>query len=335
MMSFGDAAKSAGFRRGRDLTAALVALLLLGGCSAFDGLFGDDRPQPVSQAGQAQRQAASQGSPNLGNVPPRPTATPTSDRRALEQGLAADRDQARYTDDQLRGRAAAAPPPPAPASAAGFGAPPPAPGAAPSFGAASQARPPQPVPGNPYAQRGPAPAGIPAYPGQETVAQTYAQALQQASASQLPTETVAGAISGADGTQVAGVAPRPAANRFGPVQSTQVAVIVFGNGASALGERDRQIVSAVATEQKRTGAAVRVVGYSSSRTRDMTPDRHNRANYEISMRRAQAVARELARQGVPRASIFVEARADAEPIYHESMPQAEAYNRRAEVFLEQ
>jgi outer membrane protein OmpA-like peptidoglycan-associated protein len=82
------------------------------------------------------------------------------------------------------------------------------------------------------------------------------------------------------------------------------------------------------------GAAfVRVVGHSSSRTDDMPMARHLEVVFEHSQDFATAVANELIRDGVPADKVLVEAVGDSQPVYYESMPQGEAGNRRAEIFL--
>ena len=52
--------------------------------------------------------------PDVADVPNRPETKPNAaaQRKDLAQGLIADRDNARYTDEELRGRPAGAPPPP-------------------------------------------------------------------------------------------------------------------------------------------------------------------------------------------------------------------------------
>ena len=49
---------------------------------------------------------------------------------------------------------------------------------------------------------------------------------------------------------------------------------------------------------------------------------------------AEALLNELRRRGVDDSQIIYVARADAEPIFYESMPAGEAGNRRVEVYLE-
>jgi len=75
------------------------------------------------------------------------------------------------------------------------------------------------------------------------------------------------------------------------------------------------------------------VGHSSSRTRNLSPEKHRLVNYRMSAQRAKAVASELVRRGAKRATVVTAALADSQPVYLEVMPNGEAGNRRAEIFL--
>ena len=102
-----------------------------------------------------------------------------------------------------------------------------------------------------------------------------------------------------------------------------------------IGARDaRAEIRKVADQYKASGGVIRVVGHASSRTKNMSVAEHNLVNFRISLDRAQAVAGELARLGVPTEAIFVEARGAADPAFFESMPAGEAGNRRTEIFLD-
>lgn len=299
-------------RRGRFAVALLFGGLAgLGGCAWFE----KDELSPSATGASAEARGAAErasqgGAPNLGSVPPRPTASSPADRQALQRGLQADSEAARYTDDVLRGREAGAPPPAPTSESASV---PPGP----------QAPPP---PATPPAAAPYPPAGPVGIQGQETVEQVYARQLRQSSATSISQAAPDGATPAA----------MPAPPRFEglPAQRMHVATIVYGNASFALSANDRQIIAAVAAEQRRGGGNVRVIGHASSRTRDMLVGRHQLTNYELSMRRAQAVANALVGQGVPEANVFFEGRGDQEPVYQEAMPMAEAYNRRTEIFLE-
>ncbi len=112
-------------------------------------------------------------------------------------------------------------------------------------------------------------------------------------------------------------------------------VVHFGNGSSRLNRKDKASIRKAAKAYAAGGRGViRVVGHASHRTRDMNVARHRMINFNVSLDRANAVARELMRHGVDASVLRIEARSDAEPIYYEYMPEGEAENRRTEIFLE-
>jgi outer membrane protein OmpA-like peptidoglycan-associated protein len=148
----------------RSIAAAAVMALALGGCSSIpdaanpvewyrsaSGWVSSEKPvAPSPNATDDKMKAAqAQGTPNLASVPERPARASTpAERQALTQGLIADRENARYTDDDLQPaaqRAASAPTPaaaPAPAPAARMTAVP----AAPAAPAVVPPAPPSPTP---------------------------------------------------------------------------------------------------------------------------------------------------------------------------------------------
>tara|TARA_R110002072_G_scaffold154154_1_gene303949 strand:- start:186 stop:1385 length:1200 start_codon:yes stop_codon:yes gene_type:complete len=118
-----------------------------------------------------------------------------------------------------------------------------------------------------------------------------------------------------------------------PAGATRVATIVFPNGSSRLSVRDRQILAQVVALQKERGGTLHVVGHSSSRTRNLSPEKHRLVNYKMSAERAKMVAKELIRRGANRRTVATAALSDTQPLYQEIMPNGEAGNRRAEIFL--
>jgi len=111
-------------------------------------------------------------------------------------------------------------------------------------------------------------------------------------------------------------------------------IIKFANGSARLTPRNRSRLREIAAQARGRGGVIRVVGHASSRTRDLPLAEHNLINFGISLDRAQSVANQLMRQGVPPLRIIVEARGDTDPIYFETMPEGEAENRRVEIFLD-
>jgi outer membrane protein OmpA-like peptidoglycan-associated protein len=88
----------------------MLAGLVLAGCSSLDptGLLDDEAAEPEQvDAGQAETGEA--GYPDLGDVPDEPKRRPSGqqERKALADSLAADRDNARYSDEALRSPEAA------------------------------------------------------------------------------------------------------------------------------------------------------------------------------------------------------------------------------------
>ncbi|MBO6785012.1 MAG: OmpA family protein [Alphaproteobacteria bacterium] len=90
----------------------VVAVLALAGCSDLDvfGLFDDDAPaaetagdQDLRARGDAERAAAEDSdTPSLTSVPSRPAAGSSAVRDRVVEGLIADRNNARYTDEAIR-----------------------------------------------------------------------------------------------------------------------------------------------------------------------------------------------------------------------------------------
>ena len=114
------------------------------------------------------------------------------------------------------------------------------------------------------------------------------------------------------------------------------ATIYFaGDGTSLPASARAQVQNAVAAFQAGGGnGSIKVVGHASSRTPNMSVERHLEVIFQKSQARANAVAQALIRAGVPADKVIVEAVGDSQPIYYESMPQGEAGNRRAEIFVQ-
>ncbi|EKE75583.1 OmpA family protein [Oceanibaculum indicum] len=398
---------------------ATAGLILLAGCSSVPdavnpvewykgatGLFEDDAAPAKDQA--AKEQTASDSSyPNLASVPARPTDISTpSERRAAQQGLVADREQARYTDQQpsnavttgsgqvststtSTARTEARPPaPPAVAPA------PTAPAAAP---AAAEPAPAAAAPSAPPAAR-----IAPRAESSETVSagaammerrrqEVLAERAAARSTDSTPQQS-SGQSSGQVAEQPRATTPQPEARLEAPVTRTETAqaptasapaaptaaevyreqfarsaapvatrsteaqpaatelaapaptgkagisylaaTILFGHGSTTLDPSESDSLRKVAAEHRKTGGTLRIVGHASSRTTDMRPLQHQLANFQVSVSRAEAVAQELRRLGVPAKSMEVVGVGDSQPIYYEVMPAGEAGNRRVEIFVD-
>lgn len=373
-------------RQGRGAKIGLTAtasLILLAGCSSVPdavnpvewykgaaSLFEDD-------AAPASDQPASDPSyPNLASVPARPTDISTpSERRAVRQGLVADREQARYTDQQPSNAVEtgsdrmSSPRPPAqpsssqisPAQAA------PAMSSTPSAAASATDEPASAATGS--APR-PAPPAAPAAPRNDVAEPVSAgTAMMERRRQEVLAERAAAATAGESKQQQPSVAApeaplaaeinreqfarsaSPVATRSAEPKSAEreatapasadragisylAATILFGHGSTALDPAERENLRKIAAEYRKNGGRLRIVGHASSRTTDMPPLQHQLVNFQVSVSRAEAVARELVRLGVPATAMEVIGVGDSQPIYYEVMPAGEAGNRRVEIFVD-
>lgn len=115
--------------------------------------------------------------------------------------------------------------------------------------------------------------------------------------------------------------------------SYQAGIIRFGNGSSRLSGSDRGVIRELVPLIREYNANVEIVGHASSRTRNMDPSEHKLINFEVSLKRANAVAQALINAGAPSDRISVVAVGDSQPVSSEAMPAGEADNRRAEIYL--
>ncbi len=106
--------------------------------------------------------------------------------------------------------------------------------------------------------------------------------------------------------------------------SLQVAVIQFGPSSTGLDGVDSAVLARVAEIQRENGGTVRIVAHAAQ----------DRDNFDVSRRRALAIAQELRRLGVPTSQMVAEAASDEEPIYQASTARGLAANRRVEVFID-
>lgn len=127
------------------------------------------------------------------------------------------------------------------------------------------------------------------------------------------------------------------AKAYADAQGDGPAAVVFfpGDGTLLNAEGRAKVHAAVEAFKKEGGSAyLRIVGHSSSRTSNMPLEKHLEIVFAKSQDRADAVAAEAIREGVPANRVLVEAVGDSQPIYYESMPKGEDGNRRAEIFIQ-
>jgi outer membrane protein OmpA-like peptidoglycan-associated protein len=302
----------------RSMTAAalLVAMLGLAGCGSWADpteWFGDDTADaaPVP-TGSISRDAGTNADrfPNLARVPPRPVEMSAGgERRQAIDSLAADRANARYTDEELRARPADSnTPPPAPR---------------------------QPVTQLPDANQQPLPRGAveprqqtPA--GQQQMAQGSVQPapvqqapLQQMPAAQQRVDTFSQSLAQSAATTLpAGLAQPQGGASYSPVTlpgaQQLLAIVRFGNGASNLGSDDKALIKRVADYYKGMGGrgSLKVVTYPVPATTG------------LAQRRTGNVSAELSRHGAVQI-----AAATAAPPAVTAGGAADDYSRRVEIYL--
>ncbi|MCR9220765.1 MAG: OmpA family protein [Alphaproteobacteria bacterium] len=342
--------------------AAIALALALGACDTtrdvvdaanpvnwFEDDEADASAQPVDERGPPGEEG---DYPALGTTPERPAPPEIKSRfEELRSGLVADRENARYSDEEVRrtpppdraradaamaalraepnepptvdaptAEAAAAPTSPAPAVSA------PAPAATPAPSPITAPDGPAPEPAAapaPDLQEGaatetpqPAPAPEPLSAGQSDAAQQAAPPPE--SAASLAATAASGSGSGQD-------ASAADAGRL-------IATIYFPGGGAALTSHDRDILRQVAEIYAQGGRAVQVVGHSSLDGGDPSQQR-SLVNYKASLDRASAVAGALAEYGVPRDALSIDARGANQLRYAETTAEGVAGNRRAEVYI--
>ncbi len=284
----------------------------------------------------AQRESAQSGAyPKLSTVPERPTAQTSKravrDRNAVREGLVADTQNAQYTDQQLRAQTA---PPPAPV-AVPFARQPDASrandraAAVPSVPAGSAPRvalPGRAAAGTAVAAPGSTPRVVP-----EQVARISPPVPR--SAQNAPVSRTGPRTAAVQPRQQAAPSPTTPLDQ-GVLKTVQVATIYFLSGSANLSETDRRVIQQVADMARRTGGTLRIIGHSSVGPQDRYSERQQVVNYKVSLDRANSVASQIVRTGVPRDRMKVTAEGDRNPIYSESSPTGAAGNRRTEIYLE-
>lgn len=131
----------------------------------------------------------------------------------------------------------------------------------------------------------------------------------------------------------ASLAPLPQSSQ-GVQKLLQVGTIYFGYGSAQLSTQDRSILQAVTDVFGQMGGRVRVIGHASMGARTFNSSRREAVNFEMSLKRANAVANELIRQGIPRENVEVVAEGDRAPVYAETSQTGAAHNRRTEIFID-
>jgi outer membrane protein OmpA-like peptidoglycan-associated protein len=86
--------------------------------------------------------------------------------------------------------------------------------------------------------------------------------------------------------------------------SFQVASLSFGEGTAELPRDTMANLKAVVELYRKTGGSVRILGRSASSRLDPDPRANRDANAQLADRRAETIARELVRLGIPARNIY-------------------------------
>ncbi len=113
----------------------------------------------------------------------------------------------------------------------------------------------------------------------------------------------------------------------------RIATINFSAGSSTLNSLDLRKIKKVMSLAKEKNAVVKIVGHASTRTKDMPLLKHKLANFAISDKRSQAVAKVFIDNKFPLNKLITEAVSDSKPLFHESMPAGTYGNQRTEIYI--
>jgi len=110
--------------------------------------------------------------------------------------------------------------------------------------------------------------------------------------------------------------------------------IYHSSGQADLNAQDARALREVVRFYKKYGGVIKVIGHSSSRTKNMKMAQHLITNFKMSIKRANIVGERLKGLGIPSHKLYIGAVSDNEPIKRENMPINEATNRRTEIYID-
>ncbi len=296
-------------------TGRLAALALL--TTALSACSTPDWVDPTNWGGSASSDSVVES--DVANIPARPSGVPDADANVqVAKSLAADRDNANYDAQQLRGgQDSAAPPPPdapterempsvaaaAPAETAQTGEPA-APEPTPS--AATQA---ETAPATPAQQAAPADMAGTQAPISSSGAVGFAPSSApplDPSLSRFVPHTVL-----TDYNRTAKLRP-PVTPAYGASAQTPTglasAVVLFAGGTTVLDDAGRQQVR-LAVEQftsKGSKGFIRVIGFAANEAGNVTSARAAQQNFDRAQARASAVGKALIAEGIPAPKVLIE-----------------------------
>jgi flagellar motor protein MotB len=278
--------------------------------------------------------------PKLSSVPDRPKDPTTKQaakaREELREGLVADTANAQYTDKELRAQTTPAPQP-ADLSRSNERIPGETPARpAPTMPVSAAPVAPLPAASAPMQTAAMTPPAAPRVaPPPVTQARVPLAAASAAPVAPVAAPTRPTPMPRREASLAQPAPERPAPDRQESVLKTvQVATIYFRDGSTRLSANDRRLVDEIAEIVRKTGGTLRIIGHASVGVPARDPERADLVNYKVSLDRANSVATELARSGVPGTKMQVMAEGARNPIYAETRATGAAGNRRTEIYLD-
>ena len=116
--------------------------------------------------------------------------------------------------------------------------------------------------------------------------------------------------------------------------SSQVAIVTFRQGSSILMGNARRIIREVAELQRDRGGNLYVIGHSSRPTAKLNSVRHNMKTFDLSLERANTVARELLRLGLKANMVSIGAMPNSRLLKFNGKTLGQTENHRVKIFLE-
>lgn len=110
--------------------------------------------------------------------------------------------------------------------------------------------------------------------------------------------------------------------------------VVFSAGSDKLTKDGERIVSSVATELKKSGEPITVIGHTDSDPIVKTADKWTRGNFELGANRAMSVKEYLVSQGIEEARISIASPGPNKPLASGKTADAKKKNRRVEIMTQ-
>lgn len=136
-----------------------------------------------------------------------------------------------------------------------------------------------------------------------------------------------------DATQ--GATLTPGAPSFGAMgRPDRVAIVLFAPGSAAIDRDQIELLKPLVRRLRAQGGTLQVVGYASTVPDTRDPTKVKITTFDLSLKRAQAVALALGRLGVGTGEVIVSAEGDSAPVVEIDGISGAAANERVDIYLE-